>query len=86
MRYILLLLLLTCGEPEIEEEDKERELVAYVCYNPDSAWHLSECTDNCTRMDYTGNAYCLALFDVMCETSEDRFIRLACGLYYDNSQ
>jgi len=85
MRYTLLLLLLTCGEPEIEEK-KERELVAYVCYNPDSAWHLSECSDNCMRMDYTGNAYCLALFDTMCETSEDRFIRLACGLYYDDTQ
>lgn len=82
MRYLLLALLAACGEPKIEE-DKEREFVAYVCYNPDSAWHLSECTDNCTRMDYTGNAYCLALFDVMCETSEDRFIRLACGLYYE---
>ncbi len=82
MRYLLFALLIACGEPGIEE-DKERELVAYVCYNPDSAWHLSECSDNCTRMDYTGNAYCLALFDVMCETSEDRFIRLACGLYYE---
>ena len=85
MKYLLFALLIACGEPRIDE-DKERELVAYVCYNPDSAWHLSECSDNCTRMSYSGNAYCLALFDTMCETSEDRFIRLACGLYYNNSQ
>lgn len=82
LRYILLLLLLTCGEPEIEEE-KERELVAYVCYNPGSIWHLSECNDECTKRDYSGDAYCLGLFDSMCEISQDPFIRQACGLYYD---
>ena len=82
LKYILLLLLLTCGEPEIEEE-KERELVAYVCYNPESVWHLSECNDECAKRDYNGDAYCLALFDSMCETSQNPFIGQACGLYYD---
>ena len=82
LKYLLLLLLFTCGEPKIDEE-KERELVAYVCYNPDSIWHLSECNDECTRRDYTGNAYCMSLFDTMCKTSNDQFISQACGLYYE---
>ena len=88
MRFLCLTLaylLLTCGEPRIDEE-KERELVAYVCYNPDSIWHLSECNDECTRFDYTGEAYCLTLFDTACETDARPFIVLACGLYYDNPQ
>ena len=85
LRLFLIVSLLTCGEPEIEEE-KERELVAYVCYNPDSAWHLSECNDECTKRDYNGDAYCLGLFDSMCEISQDPFIRQACGLYYDNTE
>lgn len=81
LKLFLIVSLLTCGEPETEGK-KERELVAYVCYNPDSAWHLSECNDECTRRDYTGNAYCVSLFDTMCKTSNDQFISQACGLYY----
>ena len=85
MRYLLFVLLFACGEPKTEKE-RERELVAYVCYNPESIWHLSECNDECTRRDYTGEAFCLALFDTVCETSDDLFIRRACGLYYDDTQ
>lgn len=81
MRYLLFALLIACGQPEIEEK-KERELIVYVCYNPGSIWHLSECNEECTRRDYTGEAFCLALFDTVCETSGDLFIRRACGLYY----
>ena len=85
MRCLLFVLLFACGEPKIEEE-RERELIVYVCYNPESIWHLSECNDECTRRDYTGEAFCLALFDTVCETSDDLFIRRACGLYYDDTQ
>lgn len=84
MRYLLLLLLLTCGPPEELEEEKERTLIITVCYNPDSVWHLSECNDECTRRDYSGEAYCLPLFDTMCELSDaSDFISLACGFYYN---
>tara|TARA_R110001583_G_scaffold102932_1_gene249690 strand:+ start:850 stop:1104 length:255 start_codon:yes stop_codon:yes gene_type:complete len=84
MRYLLLLLLLTCGHPEVEEEIRERVLIITVCYNPESAWHLSECNDQCERRNYNGDAYCLPLFDVMCEqSSTDPFITQACGFYYE---
>lgn len=90
MRYLLPLLLLTCGEPtadEAEETIRERILITYVCYNPSSIWHLSECSSGespCTDRDYRGEAYCLGLFDVMCEQPDrSTFIRRACGLYYE---
>jgi len=84
VRHLLLLLLLTCGPPEEVEEEKERILIITVCYNPESIWHLSECNEECTRRDYSGSAYCLPLFDTMCEQpSRTGFIRMACGFYYE---
>jgi len=86
VRYILLFLLLfSCGQQEkAKEEIRERNVVAYVCYNPDSIWHLSECNDECTSRDYDGDAYCHPLIDVTCEENRNatEFIRRACGLYY----
>jgi hypothetical protein len=85
MKYLPLLFLLTCGHPEVEEEEvRERTLIITVCYNPESIWHLSECNDQCERRDYNRDAYCLPLFDTMCEqSSADPFITQACGFYYE---
>ncbi len=86
-RDIILILLsfiaLSCAEhEEIEESHNDRGFILYVCYNPDSIWHLSECNDQCTARDYDGDAYCPALFAVQCERPATEFIRIACGLYY----
>tara|TARA_B100000212_G_C27096032_1_gene414340 strand:- start:260 stop:523 length:264 start_codon:yes stop_codon:yes gene_type:complete len=86
MRYVLLFLLFICCGETSEKEEKlpERNIIVYVCHNPGSIWHLSECNEQCTRIDYNNNAYCLGLTDVMCEQGPSRtdFVRRACGLYY----
>ncbi len=77
--------MLSCGEQKKDQEDfAERNIIAYVCHNPESIWHLSECNDECTTRDYDDDAYCLGLTDVMCEQNRDstEFLRRACGLYY----
>ena len=85
MRYLLPLLLLTCGQPDVEEEEiRERNLIITVCYNPESIWHLSECNEECEKRDYNIDAYCLPLFDTMCEQpGRSDFVRRACGFYYE---
>ena len=86
MKYIpILFLLLCCGEQNTTLVPfEERNVIAYVCHNPDSIWHLSECNDQCTRYDPTGVAYCQGLTDVMCEENRNNsdFLRRACGMYY----
>ncbi len=86
---LLFFLLLSCGDgtetdlPERSEDD----VIVYVCHNPDSIWHLSECNDGgeaCTSRDYNGDAYCLALRERMCQVPHDMqsdFVRMACGYY-----
>jgi hypothetical protein len=82
-------LLLSCGdgtETDLPERPDDGILV-YVCHNPDSIWHLSECNDGgeaCTSRDYDGDAYCLALRERMCQVPHDmqsNFLRMACGFY-----
>ena len=85
MKHIFLVLLcLACEDADREEVFRERNIIAYVCHNPESIWHLSECNDECTRIDYNDNAYCLGLTDVICEENRNAtdFTRRACGLYY----
>ena len=86
MKYIILFSLLACCGEVTEKEKKlpERNIVAYVCHNPESIWHLSECNEECTRFVHDDNAYCLGLTDAMCEQGHDRtnFVRRACGMYY----
>ncbi len=85
MKYIFpILLCFACASSEQTERLRTRNVIAYVCHNPESIWHLSECNDECTRVDYNDNAYCLGLTDVMCEENKNtnKFIRRACGLYH----
>ena len=85
MKYIPLLFLFSCGEIEEKKETfRERIVVACVCNNPSSIWHLSECNDECTRIDYTGAARCEYITDVQCEENRGvtDFLRRACGIYY----
>ncbi len=86
MKYILLLLLIICcGETEQEPKDfRERNIIVCACNNPGSIWHLSECNDECTKRNYTGEARCECISDVQCEEnrSASNFIRRACGMYY----
>jgi hypothetical protein len=85
MKYFpLLFMLFCCGDPLDQPPLQERNIIAYVCNNPDSIWHLSECNEQCTRFDPTGIAYCQGLTDVMCEENRDNseFLRRACGIYY----
>ena len=86
MKYLLIFsLLFCCGDPQEQEPSyAERNLIARVCYNPDSIWHLSECNDQCTRYDPNGAAYCQGLTDVMCKENRNNsdFLRQACGMYY----
>ena len=45
---ISVLSLLSCGdESVIKEEISPREIITYVCHNPESIWHLSECNEQC---------------------------------------
>ncbi|MBT5638416.1 MAG: hypothetical protein HOJ16_07635 [Candidatus Peribacter sp.] len=82
MKTFLLLLTLACASVD-QEEKEERKIVAIVCYNPNSVWHLSECNDECTKRDYDGDAHCFGLANTMCEAQEKpEHIRMACGLYY----
>lgn len=87
MRYIILsLMCLSCAD-NIEQDDqhfRERKVVVCACNNPQSIWHLSECNDECTRRDYTGQARCECITDVQCEENRtsSEFLRRACGLYY----
>ena len=86
MRYILLsLLFVSCGETIQEaEESGERNVIACVCNNPSSIWHLSECNEECIKRDYTGSARCECITDVQCEKNRgiSEFLRRACGMYY----
>jgi hypothetical protein len=86
MKYFpFLFMLFCCGDPLDQPPPlQERNIIAYVCNNPDSIWHLSECNEQCTRFDPTGIAYCQGLTDVMCEENRDNseFLRRACGIYY----
>jgi len=84
MKYLLLFLLFACAPTDTKEKALERELVVYVCYNPESIWHLSECNEACTDGFHNGDAYCIGLFNVACEQpNREPFINQACGLYYD---
>lgn len=83
LTYLSLLVSLSCTGQEVAvEEFQEREFLLYVCHNPNSIWHLSECNDQCTARDYDSDAYCHALFAVQCERPAAEFVRIACGLYY----
>lgn len=86
MKYILLFVaIISCGEERGEEEHfRDRIVIACVCNNPSSIWHLSECNEECTKRDYTGTAHCACITDIQCEEnrSTSDFLRRACGIYY----
>ena len=77
---------LSCADVTPEtEEFPDREIIAYVCHNPNSVWHLSECggSDQCLARDYDNDAYCHALMPIHCVNPHSSdFIRRACGFYY----
>lgn len=76
--------MISCGDGEtIIESTQERGLILYVCHNPNSIWHLSECNDQCLARDY-GDAYCHGLVAEQCERPVTEFLRRACGLYVNN--
>ena len=86
---IAFVLLLSCGdgtETDLPERPDD-EVIAYVCYNPESIWHLSECHNGgeaCYNRDYNQDAYCLTLRERTCEVPSDiqsDFLRMACGYY-----
>ncbi len=81
MRYLLLMVVLGCGDNSTVEEPVTRSLGIQVCYNPSSVWHLSECNANCTLGDYTGTAMCFAISETICQNPDQEHIRRACGLY-----
>ena len=84
LRGILLisLSLLSCGDESMVEEKPSREIITYVCHNPESIWHLSECNEQCLVRDYDNNAYCHGLVAEQCERPSTDFVRRACGLYH----
>lgn len=80
---LLISLLLSCDAEQVyDEEFSDREVIAYVCHNPNSVWHLSECNDQCLERDYDNDAFCHGLAAVHCDRPSTDFIRRACGLYY----
>lgn len=88
---------MSCGEvPETDLPEQERcirdaiecgeEYIALVCHNPNSIWHLSECPEDgrVCRLRSTGDAYCLALTERMCQVPPEMlsdFVRSACALH-----
>lgn len=85
-------LFFACGdvtEPNLPERPHD-DVIVYVCHNPNSIWHLSECHDGgeaCLSRNYDQDAYCLALRERTCQVPRDMqsdFVRRACGYYYTN--
>lgn len=75
------LLLPSCGDGDLIFEYPRSTEIVYVCHNPSSIWHLSECNDRCLTRDYDGNAYCVALGKDQCERPSTEFLRTACSFY-----
>lgn len=89
----LFLIMITLNILSCELEDYEvpdggvsNNVIATVCHNPESIWHLSQCIDDtCRLFDTDRDAYCLTLTQRICEVPREiqsDFVRQACAIYY----
>ena len=60
--------------------ESDRSLGMEVCYNPSSIWHLSDCNELCMLRDYTGNAMCFYVNELVCLNALEEYVRQACAL------
>lgn len=83
IRYFLIafVICISCDNEGTSSQDgSDRSLGMEVCYNPDSIWHLSDCNELCMLRNYTGNAMCFYVNELVCLNALEEYVRQACAL------